>query len=361
MDGPNTYHLSKDFSILLSKTANTILYGNVIDTNKGLINNIDPTKDPIQPISLQTYVDKLIHQQQKLIVAVQKTQHAYYQQHNHKQHQRKANRQYKASKPNQQRAKQLDEHVRNVNIDTAQYCPIRQQYPTLPFIQDITQQDHIIKSSALLLTPDKRPSSNWILDPSIPSNDLDHNTPGKWIRLSDPDAVPLYILQGVAKQLRQDQLTRHSIGDYVLRRHPPTKLGHGPSNKYGSFWRGPYLVIGTDDTLYTLQNLVTGALSEAHVQQLKPFYYDPKYVTPLNIAARDDNEFIVEKIIDHEVNEDGTMLWRVRWLGYNESDDTWETLSTLQDVEQFHIYCQTNSSLHKYLPSKIRRHLTKRK
>jgi hypothetical protein len=122
------------------------------------------------------------------------------------------------------------------------------------------------------------------------------------------------------------------------------------------------LVISTDgENLYTIQNLVTGVINEAHIQHLKPFYYDPSNFNPLIIAAKDNNEFIVDKIIDHAFDEDGIPLWRVHWSGYDESEDTWEPLENLQHVDQFHIYCQSIPSLHKYLPSTIRKELSKRK
>ena len=33
--------------------------------------------------------------------------------------------------------------------------------------------------------------------------------------------------------------TTYQVGDYVLRRYPASKAGHGNPNKYGSWWRGP--------------------------------------------------------------------------------------------------------------------------
>jgi hypothetical protein len=35
-------------------------------------------------------------------------------------------------------------------------------------------------------------------------------------------------------------LTTYQVGDYVLRCYPPSKIGKGNPDKYGSFWRGPY-------------------------------------------------------------------------------------------------------------------------
>jgi hypothetical protein len=57
--------------------------------------------------------------------------------------------------------------------------------------------------------------------------------------------------------------TMFQKGDYVLRIHPGSRIGHGPPDKYGSYWRGPYLVVDrqpippTGKFGYVLRNLVT--------------------------------------------------------------------------------------------------------
>ena len=122
------------------------------------------------------------------------------------------------------------------------------------------------------------------------------------------------------------------------------------------------MVIGTDNiSSYTLQNLVTGTTSEAHLMHLKPFYYDPNFTTPLNIAAKDNNEFVVEAILDHGEDNNKNMLWKVRWNGYDESEDTWEPIENLKDVEIFHTYCLSIPSLHRYLPKHLQPKSKKRK
>ena len=35
----------------------------------------------------------------------------------------------------------------------------------------------------------------------------------------------------------------------------------------------------------------------------RPFCFDPNYVIPLNIAAKDTNEYVVEKIFDHDFSD----------------------------------------------------------
>ena len=52
---------------------------------------------------------------------------------------------------------------------------------------------------------------------------------------------------------------------------------------------------------YTMHNLVTGKEYTVDVKHLRPFYFYPNYVTPLKIKAKDTNEYVVEKIVDHDL------------------------------------------------------------
>ena len=95
----------------------------------------------------------------------------------------------------------------------------------------------------------------------------------RWIR--DPNNLNTYIKLVQARDTAVDSiaeidlnpyvLTEYEVGDYV-RRYPATKVGEANPNKYGSWWRGPYLVTavtkvsmvyGFEKLWYTIQNLVT--------------------------------------------------------------------------------------------------------
>jgi hypothetical protein len=143
-------------------------------------------------------------------------------------------------------------------------------------------------------------------------------------------------------------ITRYQVGDYVLRRYPSTKIGGGNPNKYGSWWRGPYrvmslsqvpIVYGFDKAWYSVQNLVTTKEYYVDVTHIKPFYYDPNYTTPLNIATKDSEERIVERILEHNFDDPLNKLWLVKWYGSEVPEETWETHDNLKDVEAFHHYC----------------------
>jgi hypothetical protein len=155
-------------------------------------------------------------------------------------------------------------------------------------------------------------------------------------------------------------ITRYKIGDLVLRLYPFSTAGTGAPNKLGSFWQGPLRVVQAflDEKrgdAYTIENLITGRITRTHVTQLKPFYYDPTYILPLNIAVKDTDEFVVEDILEHKSDGNGSYLWRVRWDGYDENADTWEPLHNLKDVEKFHSYCRRYSALQKYIPRRFKK------
>jgi hypothetical protein len=156
------------------------------------------------------------------------------------------------------------------------------------------------------------------------------------------------------------EVTRYKVGDLVLKLYPSSMAGTGAPNKLGSFWQGPLRVIQAflDEQrgdAYTIENLVTGRITRTHVSQLKPFYYDPSYIIPLNVAVKDTEEFIVEDIMEHKSDGHGSYLWRVRWDGYDEDDDTWEPLPNIKDVEKFHSYCRRYSSLQKFIPKRFKK------
>jgi len=108
-------------------------------------------------------------------------------------------------------------------------------------------------------------------------------------------------------------------------------------------------------TICSLENLVSGRATKNHIAQLKPFKFNPKYTTPLNVAVKDTEEYVVEDIIDHQKTPDGTMRWLVRWNGYLPDDDTWEPYEHLKDVDKFQDYCRRHTELSKYLPRQERR------
>jgi len=83
-------------------------------------------------------------------------------------------------------------------------------------------------------------------------------------------------------------------------------------------------------------HLVTSKEYFADITHLKPFYFDPHYVTPLNVATRDMDESVVLQILEHDFSDTENKLWLVQLYGKDPPSSSWENRATLKDVEAFH-------------------------
>jgi transposase InsO family protein len=271
---------------------NTLLFGNAINTDYGLFHEIREYHRRESPISMRDYVDNLLTNQQKLIAAAVRTQH-------------------------------------KTNMDNLEkrYANYKRK-PTMKSKSEGQRQASSKNPNAVML--------NIMV------------TPGN--RISEEKFEPSVV------ELSMDEfvITTYDIGDYVLRRYSPNKIGNGPPMKYSSWWRGPYVITSKLQTekkiIYTIKNLISAKEYRVDVMHIKPFYFDPKKsIHPLNIAARDTDEYVVDHIVTHDFSDPQSKLWRVRWAGFDPDDDTWEPYDHLKDVEAFHQYC-IQHELTEYLP-----------
>jgi hypothetical protein len=44
-------------------------------------------------------------------------------------------------------------------------------------------------------------------------------------------------------------------------------------------------------------------------------------------------EFVIEPLLSHGVNDDGNVVMQVRWFGFGSDDDTWEPFTHLPKLE----------------------------
>jgi hypothetical protein len=102
-------------------------------------------------------------------------------------------------------------------------------------------------------------------------------------------------------------------------------------------WIGPYPVCKkvSIDT-YTLQLPIGLRLHpDFHTSLLKPYAFDqnPNRVNKPNegmIAAGGHSDgYLVEKIVDHKRNQKNIM-YKVKWLGYPNEENTWEPFNNLK-------------------------------
>ena len=138
--------------------------------------------------------------------------------------------------------------------------------------------------------------------------------------------------------------TEFPIGSYVLKDYPSTGLkrrGH-PRGKLFPPKYGPMRVINKVGTKYSVQDLVTGKVEEVPIHRLSTFLIDEDKDDPRETALRDNNEFVVEKILAHTGNKKRSkeLKFEVKWLGYEES--TWESWKSVRLVDKLHDYLRAN-------------------
>ena len=150
-----------------------------------------------------------------------------------------------------------------------------------------------------------------------------------------------------------EEVTSHALGSYVLVKYPQSSYGRGPPNKLLPFWKGPLLVESIVGDNYLLRNIVTGKSNNYHVQLLKPFLYDERFVDPVQVAISEHDEYLIDKVLEHKfLGGDKTKLvCLVSWLGYQEA--SWEPVANLRLTQQFHDYAKSHK-LVRFIPSSFK-------
>ena len=111
-----------------------------------------------------------------------------------------------------------------------------------------------------------------------------------------------------------------------------------PETRLHTLWRGPLRVINNRGGQYSLLDLITGKEKLYHVSQLKAFHFNPLNTDPIDVARKDYLEFFIESIIKFEGSFDklNSLRFRVKWLTYDESFNTWEPWKNLRKATALH-------------------------
>jgi hypothetical protein len=135
--------------------------------------------------------------------------------------------------------------------------------------------------------------------------------------------------------------TVFEVGDLVLVSYPDR-----PPNKLSSKWRGPVSIVDISGNTYSLQDLRTLAIFRADISRLKLFHQDARFDN-LDLAARDEDELVVEKIVDHTGSPrmKSQMQFRVRWAGFEPDEDTWEPYSHVRELSALDAYVALHPEL----------------
>ena len=167
-----------------------------------------------------------------------------------------------------------------------------------------------------------------------------------------------YLDKATEAQLSRPHHQHFGIGTYVLIEYKSSKYWKGPPNKLMTNKRGPLKIIAINKDVVTLENLVTRRDEKHHITNLTPFIFNPLAINPLDVARKDyHSTFIIEKILEHKGGPRLTKSkwdFKVRWLGYDETDDLWIPYSEVRDNALFHDYVRINKLPKEFIPLKHR-------
>jgi hypothetical protein len=111
------------------------------------------------------------------------------------------------------------------------------------------------------------------------------------------------------------------VNSYVLLKPPD-----GAREKLRMPKTGPYIVVGISGNKYSIQDLLTHKITDAHVSNLCEFRHDSSScMDPTEVAARNSGELFIDRISEHrgKTQKRTTMEFLVSWKGYSTKDDTW--------------------------------------
>jgi hypothetical protein len=194
----------------------------------------------------------------------------------------------------------------------------------------------------------------------VPSSDTDAPLLRRWMDKMFANQARVIQAAQAAQSLKEEahlqsahtkEVTVYADGAYVLVVRTNHSLKVGPENKLSLPQAGPFRVDHHEGSIYFLRNLVTGKLESYHVKELRPFLYDESVVNPIAVANKDEQQFIVEKIMDHRPKVKKTYLLRrqtsrlqflVKWQGYADSANSWESYHELRHNAALHEYLRSN-------------------
>ena len=146
-----------------------------------------------------------------------------------------------------------------------------------------------------------------------------------------------------------EHVTEFPVHSYVTLEYPVSIGGRRAApSKVMTPRRGPFLVVSSKDHEYVLEDLVDHKiLPGVHVTRLRRFVFDTTRKTAEEIASHDNMEFYVESVLDHEPKvrperHRKDLRFKIRWLGYDPSYDSWEPWSELRANSIVHAYMRSH-------------------
>jgi len=116
---------------------------------------------------------------------------------------------------------------------------------------------------------------------------------------------------------------------------------------------GPQIVSNRNNNLYDCYDIITHKVKTYDFERLKR-YYVSNDAEPVWVASHDSDSYIVESIVDHEGDPKrlSSLFFRVRWKGYDETEDTWLPFHKVNELEALDTYLRRFPDLARRLEGK---------
>jgi transposase InsO family protein len=254
--------------------------------------------------------------------------------------------------------KEVNRHLRAFTFDSNTVDNWRISLPMVQRIMNATFSDRTKLSSAKILFGNAINLDRGIFAP--PSE-----VPRDVEPLSDY-MVKLLALQDNIIALARDNIVftdSMQLGNYPSQRTEYAPLSYvlvkyregAPPSRLHTMLKGPLRVIRSSESKYTLEDLITNKEKDYHISDIKPFYFDPLNTNPVDVARKDYLEFFIEAIVKHsgtKQSKKGQLKFYIKWLGYDDDQNTWEPFSNIRDMTICHDYLRSHGMAN-HIPSKF--------
>ena len=191
----------------------------------------------------------------------------------------------------------------------------------------------------------------------LKAEDIQSEHLNKFIRKYDKEMLQTNSKAG--KRTTEADSRSFNSGDFVI----INKKAKGGNSKLTPKWVGPRLVLDRRDNdpthpvldLLDLTDLTASEYSIEDCRLFKTGWFEEVTMMQelVKLAASDKEEFTVESINDHRPRQSGKRrttpladLWfKVKWLDFGETQNTWEPWSALKDLEPFAQYAHDHPEL----------------
>ena len=143
----------------------------------------------------------------------------------------------------------------------------------------------------------------------------------------------------------EQPITDFPVGSLVTLSYPANQDGVcKPPTKLLTKRQGPFKILSRNGTTYTIENVATKKASSVNISRLEIFQHDPARVDPIAVAAKDNREFIVEAVLEHDpiqqpAKNRKALKFLIKWKDYDASENSWVAWHNLTNNNVVLAYC----------------------